>query len=204
MKCDCVWVSSIKQDSTLVQTNLNYDRDDPARKAIKEGKDPNPEDLPLTVFAKVEGDPLDKLPPLFDGGGAIAISAQLAAPLLKFDLGRTLVLPTRILLGDRKTEVYADRGYYLLPRWHVFGALAPEVSPKLRPSRYGDPPDSWSLPWEPEDGDVAVHKIALDGPAIWHDPKLMNGIFFNGQVVDAIRSAGVARYWQLTECRIVD
>lgn len=124
--------------------------------------------------------------------------------MLKFDLGRTLLLPVRLFLQDRETEIGADPGYFVIARWHVFEALAPEESPNLQPNRYSDPPTNWSLPWTPKDGDVAVHATALDPPAaIWFDPQLMDGLFLSGGLVAALKEAGVAKFWKLKRCRVV-
>lgn len=202
MKSDSVWVSSVKSDSTLVRS-LSVDRSEPGWAALKEGRVPSGDELPLNAFAKNRDDRLKNLPPLFQGGGGITVTSALAAPMLKFDLGRTLLLPMRIFLADRKTEVGAERGFFTIPRYEVFEALAPEASPELQPDRYSNPPTHWALPWTPKDGDVAVHAKALDGPAMWHDPKLFNGTFLSGALVAAMQEAGVARYWQLTRCRVV-
>jgi hypothetical protein len=59
------------------------------------------------------------------------------------------------------------------------------------------------MPLPPGDIDVAVHARALDGPAIWHDPQLLQAFFFRGDVVAAMEEAGVAQYWRLIRCRIV-
>jgi hypothetical protein len=109
----------------------------------------------------------------------------------------------RVYLADRKTEVHADRGYHTLARYEVFKTLAPEESPALRPIRYSNPPTNWQMPRPPKDGDVAVHARALDGPAIWHDPQLLQAFFFRGDVVAAMEEAGVAKPWRLIRCRVV-
>ena len=210
MKCDSVWVSCIALDRTLTPVNLDFDPNEAARKAILvEKRDPEPDELPVSIFAKVDNDPLDNLPVFFVGGG-YTFSGRIAAPFFKFDLGRNLILPVQIFLHDRTTEVYAERSYFTRLRSEVLEALAPEASPNLRPAgqnRPGasqKPPTRWFLPWEPQDEDVAVTRKALDSPAIWHDPTLINSLFINGEVVKALQDAGVAKYWQLKRCRIVD
>ena len=202
MKSDSVWVSTIGLDSTLVQL-MSTDKDNALWAAIKEARWPAAEDLPMKVWAKSPLETCKDLPLLFTGGGGAKFTREIAAPLLRFDLGRTFVLPVRILLADRKTEVHADRGYHTMPRFEVFRALAPEQSPALRPNPYDNPPSNWNLPSKPADGDVAVHARALDGPAIWHDPQLISGFFFRGDVVAAMEEAGVSHPWRLIRCRVV-
>jgi hypothetical protein len=202
MKSDNVWVSTVGLDSTLVQI-MSTERTDPVFAAIREARWPAAEDLPMKVWADSPQENLAKLPLLFSGPTGHIFTREIAAPLLRFDLGRTFVLPIRIFLADRKTEVHADRGYHTLARYEVFKALAPEESPALRAGSTRTPPSHWGLPWTPKDGDVAVHALALDGPAIWHDPQLFNGFFFRGDVVAAMEEAGVARHWRLIRCRVI-
>ncbi len=202
MKSDSVWVSTVDLDSTLVQI-MSTDRTDPVWAAIKEARWPAAEDLPIKAWAKSPLETFKDLPLLFMGGGGNSFTHEIAAPLLRFELGRTFVLPMRVFLADRQTEVHVDRGYHTMPRFEVFKALAAEESPALRPSRYSNPPTNWMMPLPPGDIDVAVHARALDGPAIWHDPQLSQGVFFRGDVVAAMEEAGVARHWRLIRCRVI-
>lgn len=202
MKSDSVWVSTVAMENTLVQM-MSTDRTDAVWSAIMEARMPTAGDLPIMAWADSPRDNLDKLPLLFSGPSGFTFTREIAEPLLRFDLGRTFVLPMRIFLYDRKTEVHADRHYYTMPRYEVFKALAPEQSPALLPNPYEKTPTTWSLPRPTKDGDVAVHARALDGPAIWHDPQLMSGQFFRGDVVAALEAAGVAKPWRLHRCRIV-
>jgi hypothetical protein len=202
MKNDSVWVSTVKMDSSLVQL-MSTDEDNALWAAIREARWPAAEDLPMKAWADSSLETFKDLPHFFMGGGGASFTREIAAPLLRFDLGRTFVLPMRVYLADRTTEVHADRGYHTMPRFEVFKALAPEESPALRPGSTRTPPSHWGLPWTPKDGDVAVHALALDGPAIWHDPQLFNGVFFRGDVVAAMKEAGVAKPWRLIRCRVV-
>jgi hypothetical protein len=203
MKSDSVWVSTIGLDSTLVQL-MATEKDNALWAAIREARWPAAEDLPMKAWADSPRETFKDLPLLFTGGGGgTKFTREIAAPLLRFDLGRTFVLLMRIFLADRKTEVHADRGYHTMPRFEVFRALAPEESPALRPSRYSNPPTNWMMPLPPGDIDVAVHARALDGPAIWHDPQLLQAFFFRGEVVAAMEEAGVAQHWRLIRCRVV-
>ena len=202
MKSDSVWVSTVDMDHTLVQL-MSTDRTDPVWKAIKEARTPSSDSLPMKAWADLPQETLERLPCLFSGPSGTIFTDQIAAPLLLFNLGQTLVLPIRIFLADRKTEIHSDRGYHTMPRCEVFEALAPEQSPELKPNPYDKAPKNWSLPKPTKDGDIAVHARALDGPAIWHDPQIIRGFFFRGDVVAALESAGVSRPWRLFRCRVV-
>lgn len=206
MKGDSVWVSAVDLDNTLTQM-MSTDRTDPVWAAIIEARSPSADSLPMKAWADSPRNNLLMLPFLFHGPTGNTFTREIAAPLLRFDLGKTFILPIRVFLSDRKTEVHADRQYYTMPRFEVFQALAPEHSPALTPSRYSNPPNHWSLPIPPRkpiaDDDVAVHAHALDGPAIWHDPQLGGGQFFRGDVVAEMEAADVAKPWRLHRCRII-
>ena len=202
MKTDSVWISALPRDGSNVELRLDYDPEEPARKAILSRGEPRPEDLPIIAFEEYLDGPIKDLPPLFDGAGGIAISGELAETLLKFDLGRTLVLPLRILKYDRKTEILGDRGYHIILRYEVFEALSPDASTGLRPASKETPPIRWNLPRPVTDNDVAVTKAALDGPAIWWDPALHTTRFFNGEVVAAMHENDTAKYWHLKRCLV--
>ena len=60
------------------------------------------------------------------------------------------------------------------------------------------------MPLKTSDGDTAVSRKALDGPAEWWDPALYETKFFNGEVVAAMQASGTAKYWNLKRCRVVD
>lgn len=206
MKTDSVWVSALPKDGSMVETRLGFDQEEPARKAILSGSDPRLEDLPIKAFEEYADGPIEDLPPIFDGAGGLAVSYELAEPLLRFDLGRTLLLPLRLLRYDRKTEFFGERGYYILLRNEVFKAMTPEACENLRPSLGSSPPKRWKLPiLQPlQDNDVAVNAKALDGPAQWSDPSLINAKFFNGEVVKAMQETDTAKYWHLKRCSIVE
>ena len=55
---DSVWIALYQDDLALIQTNLDFDRDHPVRRAIAEGRDITPEDLPMEIFGKYEDDPV--------------------------------------------------------------------------------------------------------------------------------------------------
>jgi len=203
MKTDKVWVTTAGRDGSLVQTNIGHDPNEPARLAISRGEEPSEDERTVTAFAEYADSQIGELPDVFVGAGSYVISGEIADILLGFELERTLLLPLRLFQYDRKTEVNADRRFHLISRFSVAEALAPEESPRLQPSPYSNPPQLWSLPWEPKDGDVAVKQMDLDSPALWHDPKLVGCYFFNGEVVEALEDAGFAHHWGFKECRII-
>lgn len=83
-----IWVSSVLNNSSLtVGTEIN--RDEPAWKAIEQGRDPLPEELPLRIYAHYRDETFEKkLPHLFFGAGGIKISPQLVSILNSMTLER--------------------------------------------------------------------------------------------------------------------
>lgn len=203
MKTDSVWVSTIELDSSNVQTHLGFDPEEPARVALAEDRAPTPDELPLTTFAEYADAAVGDLPRFFAGGGAYVLSGEIADVFFEFNLEETLILPLRVFEHDRKTEVFCERKYHAIMRHNVFRALAPTESPNLKPNPYDDPPRNWSMPWEPKDGVVAAHDVALDGPEVWHDPQLMSVNFYNGKIVKALQDAGFAHFFRFVKYRIV-
>ncbi|MEM8776947.1 MAG: hypothetical protein AAGF53_18090 [Pseudomonadota bacterium] len=115
-----------------------------------------------------------------------------------------MILPLRILQFDRKTEVQPERRYHLIQKWTVLSALAPESSLNLKTNKYS-PGVNWSQKEDIKDDDIALDRRALDGSAkIWSDPKLPQGDFYSGDVVDALAAANVSQYWNFKRCRLVD
>jgi hypothetical protein len=189
-------------------SNDNFDIDpdgsQPALRAMRQCKVPLPEDLPITVFAARDDITLEDLPEFFVGGSVCAFTKSIAAPLRKFDLGKTLLMPVRILLADKQTEVYADRQYVAINRFEVFESFDIDASRNLRPSLHKRDPPKWRLPSKLKDDDIAISASTPDVPPIWGDKILMGGIYFRGDVVEALEAAGVAKFWNFKSCRIVD
>ena len=200
------------RDPTLLQLNVTSDPKEPARLATRENRMPQEDELPATIFEQYRDAPLTELPSFFVGGATIAFERELAGPLLTNDLGLTFVLPLQVLDYERKKQLFTERNYHCIFRHNVFRALAPEHSPRLVASvHYPNAP--LQIPMKPrpgkphipdiEDGDVAVHAKALEGPLTWYDDQLSGCIFFRGDLVEEMEDAGVAKYWQLKKCKIV-
>ena len=206
MKTDSVWVYAPENISALVESKIGFDPGEPARAAILAGGEPDPNDFSVTAYEKYKDGPIKELPPFFVGAGGKVFTEEIAKTLMQFDLGRTIILPLRILKYDRKTEIFAERGYYIKLRKDVFSAFNSNASTNLNPERHHTPPTRWKIPWQRplNDDDVAVTSAALDSPAFWTDPALVNSEFINGNIVAALQANDTAKYWHLKRCRIQD
>lgn len=54
------------------------------------------------------------------------------------------------------------------------------------------------------DNDIAVSRQALDGPDIWIDPLLWNGLFISDRLARALKIAKRASTFHLAKCRVID
>ena len=204
MTTDSIWVTTVMSGVPTPGFELSWPKDDPARRAMRQAKEPDPKDLPLIIFEDRPDATLDDLPELFIGGGLFVISDRVAAPFRQFDMGRTYFAPVKVLLADEVTEVHADRGYVAMERRKTVDAVDIEKCRDLRAGIHSDPPSVWSMPIKPKDDDIAVRTDVLNGPPIWGSPKVVGGVFFRGDIVDALSAAGVAELWKFKRCRIVD
>ncbi len=204
MTTDSIWVTTVMSGVPTPGFEFSSPKDDPARRAMRQAKEPDPKDLPLIIFEERPDATLDDLPELFRGGGLLVISDRVAAPFRQFDMGRTYFAPVKVLLADKATEVHADRGYVSMQRRKTVDAVAIEECRDLRPSTSSKPPTHWSTPRNLKDEDIAVYTEALDGPPIWSSMQLVDSTFFRGDIVDALSAAGVADLWKFKRCRIVD
>ncbi|MEL7027275.1 MAG: hypothetical protein AAGO57_08630 [Pseudomonadota bacterium] len=203
-------MSTVLRDTSLVPDGLHFDPNDRPRLVAKEGREPSHDDLPVTIFNRYRDEPLTKLPSFFVGAGTISFERHLAGPLLNKNLGLTFVLPLQVLDYEQKEQLFVERDYYCIIRHNLFEALAPDESLRIGENALGSPPP-WNFPRNPNggapnprDGDIAVHARALEGPLIWYDEQLSGGLFFRGDLVEEMEDAGVAKYWQLKKCKIVD
>ena len=206
MKTDRVWVTTVMAGGAHSRALhiLDSDGDLPAERDMRKAKKPRPEDLPIVLYPSSSDDDIQDLPDFFVDTGHMMLSEAIAAPLRAFDLGRTYMVPAKIVLSDRKTEKHADRRYVVMNRYKVVDALVPEVCRNIRENTgpYANP-NTWLIAHEIQDDDIALCAEKLDVPPIWGGGNLRGVKFFRGDVVEALEAAGVAHYFQFKRCRVV-
>ena len=82
MSVDSIWFTQATTGLPTPGFELSAPKDDPARRAMRCAKEPDPKDLPLIIFEDRPGETLEDLPELFIGGGLFVISGRVAAPFL--------------------------------------------------------------------------------------------------------------------------
>ncbi len=119
--------------------------------------------------------------------------------LRQFDLGEGALYPTKMFQHDRTTPVKGE--YFCLN----FGATKQAFVPEYSPRAYKPYPtqDIWQLSLNSEDDNIAVTKIAMDGPDLWADPDLRNAFFPSDTLVQALKAAKLTRRFGLQKCRVI-
>ncbi|NVK14182.1 MAG: hypothetical protein HWE35_08370 [Rhodobacteraceae bacterium] len=199
------WVSSVLTDSSLV-VGTDIDRSEPAWQAIERGEPPAAEDLPIRIYAKYKNQIFnEKLPQLFFGSGGIKISKNLAEVIQKFNLGRTDIRRAQLFLHDRKTPI--DQPLCSLGSLEKMKLLAPNECKNLRGhvvTRHlpnPPPPAEWGMPWELQDGDIAIVSNKANSLDTWTDANLKGSWFFSDCMKQALCDAGYAKLFQFRKCR---
>ncbi len=202
MTTDEVWITTAMSENELFL--LDCDGQLPAGRAIRQGKKPLPEDLPIVLFPMYKKTVIDELPAFFVDGGHSVFSKDIACVLRSFDLGETYMLPVQIVLADRETEVFAERGYVTINRYALLENLEIEACRNLRPPiLQSELPGEWRLPIELRDDDIAISTANLNVPPIWAERSLQGATFFRGDLVTALKAAGVHHYWDFKACRLL-
>ena len=139
-----------------------------------------------------------RIPQIFCNG-FIFVSKESADVLRHFDLGKGALYPTRLWYPDRVTPVSGE--YFYLSHGNRKNAFLPERSPNAR--KVYKSQDLWTLMPNPEDDQLAFSDIALEGPDVWWDERIMLYFFFSDRLAQALEQAGVARDWHLLRCPVL-
>lgn len=202
-----IWVSFVLNNSSLT-VGTEIDRDEPAWKAIARGDVPDEGDFPIRLYDTYIGETFtQKVPELFQGGGGVKISPQLAEIFRKFNLGPSWIYPAQLYLHDRKTPV--DHALSIFAGWKKLELLVPDQSTGLRGMEFRarrpnpPPPDVWGVPIDPKDGDIAITARDLDGLDIWYDKSLRGSLFFSDPLKRALCDGGYARLFNFYQTNVI-
>lgn len=106
MKTDKVWATTIIGSHYSIRLNIfDTATGNPVVRAMLKGQEPQIEDLPLVLFPQTKDADIRNVPELFVDAGHLVFSEKVAAVLRQFNLGRTYMVPVKIVLSDRETEV---------------------------------------------------------------------------------------------------
>ncbi|HWE18248.1 MAG TPA: hypothetical protein VG758_13870 [Hyphomicrobiaceae bacterium] len=201
-----VWVSRAMMDSTLVKPfhgDLYFADQGLAADAITrtERGEPLPRDhYPQEIYAIYPNKRMGRQPDIFSAGGVWVVSAAFTDVLRRFQLGRTVLHPTRLFQYDRKTPVEGD--YFCLGFGETKDVFLPQDSP--RATKPYSKRDLWKLSVNPKDDDLAVRVTALEDADLWMDPKVWKAFFLSDRLVQALKSAKLTRRLGLRRCRVAE
>jgi len=210
---DGVWVSKAFTDPNLIYPfgdKYTLDGDEKTREpwVMSQVLNMRGESLPaerfpeeLYAFRSSEFDPvvIYKDFPDFFNLGYFVVSGAFADVLRQFDLGGGGVYPTKLFQEDRTTEISGD--FYCLNFGNKKEAFLPEHSPRATAARYSR--RNMELPGVIKDDDIAVSRIALEGPDIWIDPILNNSFFMSDRLWQGLVAANVHKPLKAARCKVI-
>lgn len=158
-----------------------------------------------TMYAAFPRENLALLPPLFMiSDEYIMIAEPLLAVLRNFRLGSTQIVPVK--LRDKTTnELLSEHTYYFINVCERHSYLSLEKSdPSLRKL-----PTKDRILYHPPSDKATANKFifsekALDCPVdIWHDPLILNSIFFSDALCMTIYKANLNKGFYLFPCNLI-
>ncbi len=201
-----IWVTKFIDDSSFVK-GTKFDPSEPARVAMREGREVSQEDLPLKIHARYKDEDFADLKEIVIGGGGVKVSTRIAEIFQSFNLGQMRLLPMRFFFYDRETP--ARDGYFILFQLEKRKFVIPEESKGIRPPvrirqiKNPGPPTFWNYPPEPKDGDIAIVPRELNGLDFWVDPTVIGSVFMSDPLAQALKDAGYASLFKFRKCKVV-
>lgn len=205
---DAVWVSRLLLDPETMFgfTCEERDRDkDQFLKVVKKfvaGEALDDAELPDVMWVSfAEDDRRKTLPHIFKVNDFVAVSSQMADVLRGFDLGRSRLVPVRLMHADRETPFPGE--HFLLHIREDKAGFEPDHS-----ARFKRPKRDWNeflgkLELEPEDNDVSVNPGVLAGSDLWYDRTLMASLFASDALMAAMRAAKVLGRTAFFRCPVL-
>lgn len=118
------------------------------------------------------------------------VSGAVAEVMSQFNLGNASLHPVPVFKRDKETLIEGD--WFFLNYGNVKHVFVPEQSKEV--SRI-ETTDYWSMPINPQDGDVAVSAEALEGPDIWVDPRCRKVFYLSQELASAIRERKLSNHF---------
>lgn len=141
---------------------------------------------------------------LFYAGAFLAVKGRLATLLSDFDLGGTEMIEFPIYEADKQTQLPGP--FYILNFDTQKQSFVPEQSTGVRcgggAKTLGY--DLWSSIAGPQDFEIAVTPVAIQGADLWFEPALRAEIFMSGRLHDALLAVDTKLDFQFARARVLD
>lgn len=204
---ETVWVSRAMMDSSLVKAFTSDVFENDVGKAVVATKGnakgmPFPADrFPKEIYYKYRDKKAKHQPDIFNASSFWVVSAACADVLRQLDLGDGALYPTKLFQHDRITPVEGE--YFCLNFGNQKQVFVPEYSPSSHIRKPYPSKNLWRVYSAIKDGEVAVTKVALDGPDLWVDPWVWDAFFLSDPLVQALKAAKLTRRFGLRKCRVI-
>ena len=199
-----IWLSEFLARTETLPYRNNLSRDDHPNPSMLWAKNvmgipQGPEDFATEFYWDIQNRKA-KTPKHTLRCGNYIISESIARVFQSFDLGKTQFYPTKFFEFDQTTPI---PGKYFCPS---FGETKEGViiDKSRRIDRSGVGSNRPTVPMHASDGDLTLHRSALDGIDLWIDSNVDRSLFLTGRVVAALRTAKLDKYFFLTKCIVLD
>lgn len=199
MEGDCVWATDwLPQTAKYIQ-GIGYDDpvpSKPLRDGINFGRPIHPSPPPLFAYLDEKERQRKRGDFVMISGRLTLVTPRFADLLRQFDLGpspdqgpgirRVDLFPMPLFAGDQRSHI-AD--YFMMHVSVQKDTLVPEHSPGARKLM----PESlfFSLGHLIKDDDLTMTEAALEGPDMWREETIMNGIFVSDRLKRAMEAAKI-------------
>lgn len=206
---DTVWISIAPGDASNLRPLKHSFSDTEMRQQAmnwgsqnRDGQSLGAECFPSEIYGALNAKEADyKLPHLFFAGSFWVVSKAAADVLRQFDLGGGGLYPVKVLKKDRETPVGGD--WFCINFGNRKEALLVSESVPLRETYVREGVKGWWLRAVLKDNDIAVSRVAVEGPDIWIDPIMAYSIFFSDALGKALKSAKADKGFFLHKCRVI-
>jgi len=131
--------------------------------------------------------------------GFWVVSAEAAAVLREFDLGRGGLYPTKLWYPNRKKQVEGE--YFCLNIGNVKDTLLEDKSTHIK-QVYGT--EKWQPRLYGAKDVLFFSDKALEGPDIWVEKRMISSFMVSNSLMKALKDEKIASHFFLTRCFIVE
>ncbi len=116
----------------------------------------------------------------------------------EFDLGSAYFLPVKLFQNDRATPI--EQEVSVLCIGNTKDTVMIDETRRIKQKKHG----IYNLPFMPKNNEVVALKSALEGPDVWIDPRIGQGIFFLSEpLANKLIKAGLKKKFALLQTKTI-